>query len=386
MRRGVPPHVRVAPDAAHAEALEREVHDVAETAGVDDALHLAHQRVVEEGLVDEEHAARGRGGVDQLAAVGRGERERLLDPDVLARRGAPPAPSRDGATAASAITIASTSSRASSAAKSSVQRRPGCSARAAASRSGSRSQRVVTRAPESRPKVRSRFLPQYPTPTMAMLGCCASHAESSSRGTRRARARPRSGSTLWPMAAAMRRGRSASEPRRRQPSAASATAIERPREDDRGRGADGRRRVPRRAAGARAAAARTDRERRRRRATARSATLPEPRGRSCVSISATRAGIDAEDRGQEAVHAARQLRAGDQPRGDRPSGRSRSRRPARRWRARSAGWRPTTAARGATNASSRCAPPAAHRVVALVEPREQRRDVVRDRSGRRRRA
>ena len=41
--------------------------------------------IVEEGLVDEEHPVRGCGGVDQLAAVRRGEGERLLHPDVLAR-------------------------------------------------------------------------------------------------------------------------------------------------------------------------------------------------------------------------------------------------------------------------------------------------------------
>ena len=55
-----------------------------------------------------------------------------------------------------------------------------------------------------------------------------------------------------------------------------------------------------------------------RRATARSATRPSRAGGRCVATSATRVGVDAEDRGQEAVHAARQLRARDAPRDDRP--------------------------------------------------------------------
>src|SRR5579875_1077205 len=54
VRGGVPPHVRVALDASHAEALEGEVQETAEGPRVDEALHLTYERVVEEGLVDEE--------------------------------------------------------------------------------------------------------------------------------------------------------------------------------------------------------------------------------------------------------------------------------------------------------------------------------------------
>src|SRR5215510_2654505 len=60
------------------------MEDVAEPARLDEALHLAHERIVEEGLVDEEHPCATARGLDQLAPVVRGERERLLDPDVLA--------------------------------------------------------------------------------------------------------------------------------------------------------------------------------------------------------------------------------------------------------------------------------------------------------------
>jgi len=52
-------------------------------ARLDDPLHLADERVVQEGLVDEERPARGPRGLHELAAVGRRERERLLHPDVL---------------------------------------------------------------------------------------------------------------------------------------------------------------------------------------------------------------------------------------------------------------------------------------------------------------
>jgi hypothetical protein len=65
---------------------------LAELAGVDHALHLADERVVEEGLVDEDRLLLRGGGLDELAALGRGQRERLLHPDVL-----------PGASAASAI-------------------------------------------------------------------------------------------------------------------------------------------------------------------------------------------------------------------------------------------------------------------------------------------
>ena len=84
VRRRVPPHVRIAPDASHAEPLEGEVQHRPEGAALDEALHLPHERVVEEGLVDEQDATRVARGVDQLASVRGGQRERLLHPDVLA--------------------------------------------------------------------------------------------------------------------------------------------------------------------------------------------------------------------------------------------------------------------------------------------------------------
>ena len=100
VRRRVPPHVRVAPDAAHAEALEGEMEDVAQPAGVDDALHLAHQRIVEEGLVDEEHPVGGA----RRRRPARGRRPRRAraasPPRRACRRAAPPAPWRGAATAA----------------------------------------------------------------------------------------------------------------------------------------------------------------------------------------------------------------------------------------------------------------------------------------------
>src|SRR5207249_3611687 len=80
VRRRVPPHVRVAPDAAHAEPLEGEMVELAERSLVDQALHLDDQRIVEERLVDEEDASGGLCRVDELASLGGRERQRLLHP------------------------------------------------------------------------------------------------------------------------------------------------------------------------------------------------------------------------------------------------------------------------------------------------------------------
>src|SRR2546426_7616353 len=71
---------------------------------------------------------------------------------------------RDGGVA---ITTASTSSRPTSSPRSSIRRSSGCSAPSAGSRLASRSQTSVTRTCGSLPNVRSKFPPQYPTPTIA---------------------------------------------------------------------------------------------------------------------------------------------------------------------------------------------------------------------------
>src|SRR5579862_2064895 len=85
VRRRVPPHVRVALDASHAEALEGEMAHVAELAALDEPLHLAHHRIVEERFVDEQDAVPLPRRLDERAAFPRRQRERLLDPHVLPR-------------------------------------------------------------------------------------------------------------------------------------------------------------------------------------------------------------------------------------------------------------------------------------------------------------
>ncbi len=78
----VPPHAGVTADATHAKAFERQVVQGAEAAGVDPRLRLLQQRIVEEGLVDEQRASAGACNVDQLARLGRTHRQRFLHPAV----------------------------------------------------------------------------------------------------------------------------------------------------------------------------------------------------------------------------------------------------------------------------------------------------------------
>ena len=81
----VPPYVGVTPDASHAEPLEGEVVELAEHTAIDQPLHLADEWIVEERLVDEQQPSAGPCGLHELAALGGGERQRLLHPDVLPR-------------------------------------------------------------------------------------------------------------------------------------------------------------------------------------------------------------------------------------------------------------------------------------------------------------
>ena len=82
--RRVPPHVGIAADAAHAEALEREMVDAAQPAGIDPALGLLEQRIVEKGLVHEQRGPPLLRRLHQLSRLGGAQRQRFFDPTVFA--------------------------------------------------------------------------------------------------------------------------------------------------------------------------------------------------------------------------------------------------------------------------------------------------------------
>ena len=50
---------------------------------VDELLHTPHGRVEDERVTDHQHAAGGLGRIDDLVALGDGERQRLLAEDML---------------------------------------------------------------------------------------------------------------------------------------------------------------------------------------------------------------------------------------------------------------------------------------------------------------
>ena len=63
---------------------------LAELAGVDDLLDLAHRRAVDEGVADHERAGRLAAASRELGGLGDRRRERLLDEHVLAGHAARP--------------------------------------------------------------------------------------------------------------------------------------------------------------------------------------------------------------------------------------------------------------------------------------------------------
>ena len=363
-------------------------YDVAQAPVVDQALHLAYQRVVEEGLVDE----RAPGWRPRRRRPARGRRPPAAPaasrPRRACPRAAPRAPWRGGATAASRP--GPRRRRRARAARRSrpCSCRPGCSARAA----GEPSRVEIAEGRDARAGERARrsgagSCPSTPLPRWRCSGAVRPcehppHAEHAV-----ARWRPRSGSTLWPIGrrahgraqreqpapgppSASRRRRRATARGRPQPSAQHAR----------------RRRVPARA-GARAAAAPADRAGRRTSVRARSATR---RSRAADPSSATsdhaRRRRTPRMRRQEAVHAARQLRAGDHLAPIRLE-------PAAAVVHRHAAW-PATISRFATRDGSTrvtnvllaLAAPAAHRVVARARASRAASGCRADRSARRRRA
>ena len=80
-----PERVLVRADHAEVLAVAVDAGDVAELAGVDELLHLAQARVVEEQVARHEDAVARAGERDELLHLLAAHRGRLLDEDVLAR-------------------------------------------------------------------------------------------------------------------------------------------------------------------------------------------------------------------------------------------------------------------------------------------------------------
>ncbi len=86
VRTEAPERVLVGADHAEVHAHAVQVAQLAELTGVDQGLDLAQPRVEEQEVSDHQTAIGSLGGLDQLACLGRRERERLLDEQVLAGR------------------------------------------------------------------------------------------------------------------------------------------------------------------------------------------------------------------------------------------------------------------------------------------------------------
>ena len=84
MRAEAPEGVLVRAHDAQVLPVAVEVEDLAEQAVVDDLLHVLEPRVVDEQVVDHQDAVAGVGQGGHLASIRAGQRERLLDEDVLA--------------------------------------------------------------------------------------------------------------------------------------------------------------------------------------------------------------------------------------------------------------------------------------------------------------
>ena len=80
-----PERVLVLADHAEVLAVAVDAEDVAELAGVDELLQLAHAGVVEQQVARHQHEASLLGERDELLHLGGAHRGRLLDEDVLAR-------------------------------------------------------------------------------------------------------------------------------------------------------------------------------------------------------------------------------------------------------------------------------------------------------------